>query len=254
MKVSLGYRKDPVDTRDRKFGDDLRARLGRRVAYGDEYRIPLHRLPRNQTGNSCTSNAWMRAVEILSDLEASPLPDLSAQGHYWCERQRVGETDRDDGAYLRTGGEVLTKIGVAPATTWPDNATTLFEQPDPSFFVNAEDGKITGYYRIDASDPLDDIETAIRANHPVIFGADVGQEFVSWDGIDESKVFDAPASALGGHAMVCVGVRGVGDARAGLVLTSWGAFGLQGMGLAWFSAAYMRTASDLWVATRGGPG
>lgn len=243
----LGYRRGTPRASDRCLSS-IRPKLERLAVSGDEYRIPLHRLPRNQTGNSCTANAWCGALETVSDLTPTPLPDLAAQGLYWCERERNGETGVDNGAYIRNGAEVLQIFGVAQASTWPDSDATLFDQPDPAYFVNGEDGKIGGAV---LAESLDDLDTAIRANHPPVYGVDVGADFTNWDGLDASRVFDAPASPLGGHAMYLVGVRGTGDAREFLTRTSWGAFGLQGMGLAWFSAAYVATSlGDVWVATR----
>lgn len=246
----LGYRRGTPRASDRRLSS-IRPALERLAVSGDEYRIPLHRLPRNQTGNSCTANAWCGALETVSDLTPTPLPDLSAQGLYWCERERNGEMLFDDGAYIRNGAEVLQLFGVAPASTWPDSEARIFDQPDARYFVNGEDGKIGGAVRAES---LDDLEVAIRANHPPIFGVDVGADFTGWDGLDPSRVFDAPATVLGGHAMYLVGVRGVGDGRQFLTRTSWGAFGLEGMGLAWLSAAYVATSlEDAWVATRSTP-
>lgn len=242
----LGYRKGTPRASDRKFGEIL-PRLSSQAVPGDEYRIPLHRLPRNQTGNSCTANAWCGAIETLSDLTPRPLLDLSAQGLYWCERERIGETDRDDGAYIRNGAEVLQLFGCAPASVWPDSDVMLFTQPDAEYFVSGEDGKIGGAYVVQS---LDEMEVAIRANHPVIFGVNVGPEFTGWDGQGD-RVFDAPSTVLGGHAMYLVGVRGSGAARAFLTRTSWGAFGIDGYGTAWLSADYVSTSlDDAWVATR----
>lgn len=254
--LRLGYRPDIPDPRDRSFAEvrdrfTLPAAKSMRFAIGGEYRIPLHRAPRDQRGNSCTANAWCRALEILSDLDDDEelRPDFSAQGLYWCERERVGETDRDDGAYLRCGADALKKLGCASSAVWPDDESTITKQPPALYFVNCEDGKLAAYYRIDALDPCDDVELAIRSNYPVVYGVQVGQEFVDYDG-DPSRVFDPPASPVGGHAMVLVAVRGEGDDRSFLSLNSWGRWGMDGLGLAWISAAYLRSARDIWTATR----
>lgn len=242
----FGWRPSPPDPRDYKFADVL-PRFSLAATTGDEYRIPLHRLPKNQVGGSCTANSWAMVNETLSDLVGQPEPDLSAHGLYWCERQQIGETDQDGGAYNRVGADCLRIFGIGPESSWPQSDATLFTQPDAGYFVAAADHKAAAYYSIAS---LDEAEVAIRANHPVVFGCQVGQDFVDYDGLDASRVFDAPAASLGGHAMHWVAVRGSGAGRQWLARTSWGAFGIDGMGLAWMSEAYAQAAEDLWVLTR----
>lgn len=254
ISTGFGWRPSPQDSRDRPFGlvRDVLAAQAAAPQAGAEYRIQLHRPARDQVGSSCTANAWCGAVEIRADLEGRALPNRAAQGLYWCERQRTGDASRDGGAWLRCGAESLRVFGVGPIETCPDNPATILEQPDPRFFVEGADCKLSAYYAIDEIDPLDDIEIAVRADHPVVFGVYVGPDFVHYDGAP-STVFDPPTAILGGHAMIVVGVRGVAESREFLWRTSWGAWGINGFGVAWASAKYMRTALDIWVATSAVP-
>lgn len=254
MKL-LGYRKDMPDPRDRPF-DHIRPRLAMRAAVNTRfavdngYRIPLKRPPRDQVGNSCVANATARALEIASDIAGESISLRSAQGLYWCARQRVGETALDAGSYIRCAADALTKIGCAPAEDWPDDPDTVITQPGARYFVSSEDGRISAYHRISSfTTRLDDIELAVRANHAVVFGARVGQDFVDYNG-DPDVVFDPPSVSVGGHAMVIVGVSGTGNDRTFTVLNSWGQWGQGGKGIAVVSADFALSMEDIWVFTR----
>jgi hypothetical protein len=254
MAPLFGYRPDPPDERDRPFAAlaPKLAPVGSRGA--DPFVIPVRRLPKSQVGSSCVANAWTRAREILADLalpSGQLSPELSAQALYWMARQRHGEESVDEGTFLRFGAWVLTNFGTCFDDDWPGNEATINAQPPPRSFVDAYDERTSAYYRIESSADeamLDAIDAAVCALHPVVYGVQVGEEFVEYDGAAGS-VFGPPERSVGGHAMIIIGVRGAAPVRDFLSLTSWGIFGLGGLGTAWFSSEYMKTAQDAWVGT-----
>jgi hypothetical protein len=247
--VILGYRPDVPDIRDIPFAE-LSPKLRLASPGTDPFLLPLLRNPKRQAGDSCVGNAWTRAREILGDATGVAVPELSGQFAYWGSRQRHGEQGKNEGTYLRTCAAAATKTGICEEATWPTDLGTILDQPPPAAFVEAHDYRLDVYTRIRSSggqDMLDEIEQSVRSLHPVVFGVLVGPEFVRYDG--SLQVFGPPERILGGHALVAVGVEGVGDDRIWTWLSSWGEWGISGKGLVRCTSEYMRQASDAWVGT-----
>lgn len=247
-----GYRSNPTDARDVLFDfAKARDRFKLRTERGDGPAIiDWVRTPRSQVGGSCVANAWCHALEMLADAFQVPVPVLSAQGLYWCARQRHGDQDHDDGTWPRSAGDALVKVGVGDASLWPDSYATLNTQPGPDYFVEAYDKriKIDAYYNVLSSgeERLNELEHAILAGHPIVFGVPVSQEFLDYRG--ENYVIDAPnvRDVIGWHALVVHGVVGRDDQRSWKVLNSWGPnWGFHGG--CWVTSEYMQRAIDMHV-------
>ena len=110
--------------------------------------------------------------------------------------------------------------------------------------------RIHSYYRIKSDGPerLQDILAALSANHPVVFGTAVEQDFLSPTGPD--LVGPPQGATIGGHAMIIVGYNA--SRNAFLVKNSWGDRWRTG-GYVLFSPDYLTWAKtwDLWVPTLG---
>lgn len=224
----------------------------------DEYDIPQYTPISNQLqAGTCTVNAWCDALEILLGLELlaekkDPTPEQLSRLHlYWISRCYEGTQKVDKGTSIATAGEQLKTIGVCPERLWPYDLTKLFTSPPLETFNVASDNMIVGLYSIDSTGKqrADDVEAAIRANHPVPFGTFIGADYQAYQGAD--VVFDPP---VGGdpHAQLIVGVRRRSDGlREFKVRNSWSdQWGSAGH--AWISERYLtwENTHNLWVGTR----
>jgi len=213
------------------------------------------------SSSSCVGNAVIDLLEILKGLEnPNKVKQLSRLFTYWNARNYIGQTGVDAGCYIPHAVDSIYKIGVCQESTWQFSMNNVLKQPTIESFKEASDNRINQFYSIKTtgSQRILDIEAAIKANHPVVFGVQVGSEFLGYNGSD--KVFDPPTTSVGGHAMIITGVR-TNDAgkREFYIRNSWGSnWGMSepetaslGKGHAWFSEAYIDTiyAGDCFVAT-----
>lgn len=200
---------------------------------------------------SCAANAGAGMWGILRGLEdKSANLLLSRLFLYWNARLVTQDTGKDEGTYIHNVMHSLTNMGACLETTWGYDVSKVFAQPSVIAYKQGDDNTFDSFYQILSfdNDRLLDIETAIRANHPVIFGTSVGAELENYTG--GGKVFGPPTTSLGGHAMLIVGVR----RNPGLefyIRNSWGSHWGEA-GHAWFSADYIThdSTADLFVGTK----
>lgn len=201
---------------------------------------------------TCAANAWMDALEILMGLEnPRRVVQLSRRFAYWTARVLTGLEREDSGVYLRAVAHQLRAIGVVEERYLPyrDSLEAVLAPPPLRMYTMASNNRIGSFYRITSEGPakLDDIELALRANHPVVSAAPVGKEFLDYRG--GGHVFRPPAQSEGLHAMILVGVRHVAGRRQFLRRNSWGkAWGDDGH--AWCDQDYVLLDDDVWVGTR----
>jgi hypothetical protein len=263
-----GYKEDPEDTRDKSFAvlkPALKLVSVEQSDYIIEEKTPLS----DQIDTStCVANASMDAFEILLGIEGLAVEQLSRLFAYWIGRMVSGGLDIDNGTYIRAVFAQIKSIGVCLEKSWPFQPHDLIDvrgvsterilaMPGSTAFMEADSNKIDGYYRIASMDQarLDDIETAVRANHPVVFGTGVTKPFQMYRG--GGSLISPPASLsdiIGLHAMIVTGVRYRNGRRNFLWRNSWGQF-WGDVGHAWVDETYMTFSktTDLWVPTRINP-
>jgi C1A family cysteine protease len=203
--------------------------------------------------SSCVANATADAFEILKGLEdSSKVEQLSRLFLYWNARLYSKQTDKDQGTFIMYAMQSLLEFGLCSESTWNYDTSKVFAQPTQLAYKEGDDNtfKLDSFYKIRTMGTyrLQDVETAIRADHPVIFGTNVDGSFEGFNGGD--KALDPPSSWLGGHAMVIVGVRYNPDLQF-CVRNSWGpSWGNSGH--VWLSSAYITwdQTDDLYVGTR----
>ncbi len=256
----LGWKKDSPDSRDFKFSAMRSPLKDMAVANGDEdYEIDDSKIVVFDQLNedSCVANAWTAELLILMYIEFGQVPAmLSRQFLYWTARCLSIQQSVDGGTFLRNGAKALATTGICLENIWPYDVAKVLTSPDEEAFFDASNNLLLGYYSVtDIGLALaDDLETAIKANHPVVFGTQVGQEFMDYTGAaaDVNKVFDAPEINIkGGHALCLSGVRRLKGNRQFKVRNSWSnQWGLGGY--CWFSEEYIinTMSSDFWVGTR----
>jgi Papain family cysteine protease len=240
---------------DRAYGA-LKGALGQVVGSlqpTHEHVLPEHTPVSDQGARgTCAANAWMDALEILVGIEKPRgVVQLSRLFAYWTARVYTGMQAEDSGVYLRAVAHQLRAIGVVEEKYLPyrDALDAVLTAPPLSLYTMASNNRIGSFYRIQSEGQakLDDIELALRANHPVVSAAPVGKEFVAYRG--GGHVFGPPVQSEGLHAMILVGVRRVGQRRQFLRRNSWGqAWGDRGH--AWCDQDYVLLDDDVWVGTR----
>lgn len=219
----------------------------------NEYIIPTT-VPVFDQGNlnSCVANSTAVSLMILAQVANGSFTTLSRLMVYWNARVPVQATNKDAGTYVHLAFQSLSSLGVCPESTWQYVESEVNVEPPLEAYKQGNDNTINAFYEITslADQRVADIELAIRANHPVVFGTQVGSDVENYDG-NPDTVFNPPTSSLGGHALTAIGVR-VNSAgkREFLIRNSWGeGWGLNGC--VWFSADYMADlgTSDLFVPT-----
>jgi C1A family cysteine protease len=204
---------------------------------------------------SCVANSTCGALEILQGVEGVTITPLSRLFVYWNARSYDHDTNVDQGTFIHNAFDSLMRFGICPESEWPYVEAAVFTQPPTQAYKVASDNEVplSNFYRIDSTGDqrIADVEMAIRANHPVVFGTQVSQQYESWTG--GTNVWQPPTNPAGGHAQCIVGVRRNPDIQF-LVRNSWGTgWGDTNYpGHAWFSSAYIAAdmTNDLWVPTR----
>ncbi|WP_428264085.1 C1 family peptidase [Haliangium sp.] len=238
---------------DRPFAGLAGALRPRAGGSTGEHVIPEH-TPISDQGQrgTCVANAWMDALEILMGLESpGRVVQLSRLFVYWTGRVLVGLEKQDRGVFLRAVAHQLRKIGVVEESYLPyrDSLDAVLAPPPLHLYTMASNNRINSFYRIEAQgrQKLDEIELAVRANHPVVSAAPVDQAFLDYRG--GGQVMGVPGASLGLHAMIIVGVREVAGRRQFLRRNSWGSsWGDDGR--AWCDQDYVALDDDIWVGTR----
>lgn len=206
----------------------------------------------------CVSNAGCDMLEILYGIENPTIVpnQLSRLFLYWNSRLYDQTTDKNVGTYIHNAMNSLTNLGVCRESLWPYDQNKIFAQPPVLCYKEGDDNTLNTFYQIMSSDAerLADIEAAIRADHPVIFGTEIGAELENYDG-NPNTVIDVTKAASGGHCMLVVGVRtNTAGNKEFLIRNSWGTgWGLTTYpGHAWVTGGFLTSAdtSDLFVGTK----
>lgn len=217
---------------------------------------------------SCAGNSTADAVEILNSIEGRPKVQLSRLFVYTMARNFMdmdydGRSDinKDDGTFIRLCFDVLSKFGICREDVskkeggWPykvdsyGNVEDLYVLPGLKAMRKATGHRIHSYYRITATgdDRLDEIISALRSNHPVVFGTLVNSAFI--DLRNEGPVGPPSGATRGGHAMIVVGyISGKGF----IIKNSWGIdWGSDGCCIMRPEYLTWSETQDLWVPTMG---
>ncbi len=207
--------------------------------------------------SACTGNGTAESVEILNSLAGYKSVPLSREFIYAMARNEEPDPDnpghtmleKDTGACIRDCFDVLSRFGVCDEYLWPYDEDKVFTCPSLMAQRQALGHKIHSYYRIDETgdDRLTQILTALRQNHPVVFGTQIEQAFEALQG--DGPVTIPKGVTVGGHCMVVVGCL---SSKGFIVKNSWGAdWGSSGFCL--FTPEYLAWdgTTDLWVPTLG---
>jgi len=233
------------------------ARLTRAGSSTKDHVIPEY-TPISDQGptSTCVANAVCDSCEILLGAEHGEgrVVQLSRLFLYWVARKTHEATGEDKGTYIKAATWQLQELGVPEEKYFPFSTKleVLTSSPPLEAFTIASENRVTGSLSITAAGAqrLEQIETSIRADHPVVFATTVDTPFMQFRGRD---VVGPPTALIrGSHAMIVTGVRHAKTgSREFLIRNSWGSnWGYQGH--AWVTESFLgrRETSDLWVLTR----
>lgn len=222
---------------------------------GNDYDIPNELPAYNQEDlGSCVLNATCGAANIVLGVEGKKTDMLSRLFLYWQCRLQMGSTDQDSGTYVQLAVDRVGNIGVCEERIWPYNTSKFTDAPTPDTYPEASDNKFTAWFNLDpistpGADRLKQLETAIRSNHPVIYGSPVSSAIQSYQPGQILTIPDAN-DIIGGHSTCFTGVRYINGARVWRVRNSWGTdFGDNGHFLMDDAWAGWVDLNDLWVLT-----
>jgi hypothetical protein len=223
---------------------------------GNDYDIPNEPAAYDQGDlGSCVLNATTGAMNILLAVEGKPTSMLARLFLYWLCREVMGTLDQDSGTYTHLAVERAGNIGCCLENLWPYLDSNMYVPPGPDTYPEASDNKASAWFSIDAagSARLDQLEAAIRSNHPVIYGSPVSSAIQQYQA---GQILGIPNSndIIGGHSTVFTGVRYIDGQRVWRIRNSWSTgYGDNGHFLIDDSWAAWPDLDDLWVLTRMDP-
>jgi len=216
-----------------------------------DYSIPEYTPISNQGSlNSCTANSLADILEILMGVkDKNSVVQLSRLFLYWNARVYIKESGKDEGCYISHALDSLTTLGVCREDTWKYDPNKVFAQPNLFAYAEANDNKTSDFYQI-KNNRLNNIEQAVRSNHPVIFGTPVSKAFAETRYASELPIFNYASVSIGRHAMIVTGVKYINGNRFFLVRNSWGSsWGHNGHCLMTEDYLNHSDTNDLWVPT-----
>lgn len=205
--------------------------------------------------SACAGNATGDSIEVLNSVAGYPKIQISRLFIYTMARWAVdengdgqGDIDRDEGSYIRLCFDTLSRFGVCDENIWPYEPSKVHTVPSIKAMRQAVGHRIHSYYRIkqEGEDRLEEVVSALRAKHPVVFGTNIAQSFITLRG--EGPVSPPTGATAGGHAMMIIGYMN----GLFLVKNSWGS-GWGANGFCFMRPEYISWSQswDFWVPTLG---
>lgn len=165
----MGWRPDNPDYRDDVYrfskalaGEKVHADFLPPRAAPQKKEVDAHpTLDQGPTG-SCTGHG----VGLLDAIERN-VTVRSPLFLYYEARRVIGETELDNGAYIRDAIKVATALGAPTYGRWPTKGANLFSDPSDSADRDAAKRKAYSYHRLDNGN---DYKSCLAAGHLLTIG------------------------------------------------------------------------------------
>lgn len=192
---------------------------------------------------SCVAQAIAAAIGIRESAAGLPYETardgISRRALYLLSRYSHGDHKEDGGTYIRSALSIMRKHGCPLESAFPWSQLKINQVPPATAIAGGYERSGLTYEAIVAAGDakLEQVQLAIGARLPVVFGVMLPESFGSHRGAD---IYHPRATErrIGGHAMVIVGTRADGCVR---ILNSWGR-GWGDGGLAWVSPEWAASA------------
>lgn len=216
MEYGLGWKKQPIDDRDKKYTFSLKSfksKVDLRCYCSEVY---------NQLDiGSCTANAVSGAIEFIQKRnKIVPIIKPSRLFIYYNSRKLEGTENEDSGAYIRDVFKVVNNNGFCSESVYPYDTSKFKEKPSLDIFRLAQLKNIQ-YHLLDQN--INALLHCLSSAKPIVFGFDV------YSNIDSTKTkttgfLDIPNKTIdifiGGHAVLIVGYNLID--KYFIVRNSWG--------------------------------
>lgn len=204
-----GYIPDP---KDKKFIPFDKSQLSKVAYSNDDIDLrefsPELRHDQGDTG-SCVGNSSIRSLEIKlgEKFGVDKITTLSVMDLYSSARNLMNPSQShiDQGTNVCLAMDALRLYGVCRDKSWPWDPSKINITPSVMSVREEALNKITGHFRMvsTGNNLIDDIILNLRAKNPVVFGMNVGEEFMDYD--SSSDPISKCTNIKGAHALCIVG-------------------------------------------------
>lgn len=170
---------------------------------------------------SCTAQGWIFAYVFEMGKQGEKQIDMSRLAFYNCERQLLNTVSSDSGAEIKTGSDVMKKMGVCLESMCPYDITKFAE---PLSQECVDDMKLhmgVDVQRVNKT--VNDLKQCLLDGYPFVFGFKVYESFMKTGSDGIVKMPDVNKEKLmGGHCVACVGFKQINGKDYFVIRNSWG--------------------------------
>lgn len=215
VKKGLGWRPDVPDIRDEPFTyqcalrnellsmDQIPVRNIVPWRYKEGTNKEVSELPIFDQGqtSSCTGQSTGAMIDLVSGLV--PRSRLLL---YWYGREKIGETDQDNGAYIRDVIKGAADRGAGAERYWAFDEHRVTDRPEGQVLQSANKHKVQSYHRLQCRE---DYLSCLTQGYPFVIGFTCYGDFIANGGpADRFGILNYPEDInrnYGGHAVCVIG-------------------------------------------------
>jgi C1A family cysteine protease len=199
---------------------------------------------------SCTANGLTAAYEFCMIKQEKKYEPMSRLFLYYLEREMEGTVDQDSGAEIHDGVKVMNTEGLCLESLWPYDITKFTVKPDSKCHDDLKLHKAVKGERVQQT--MDDMKQCLLDGFPIVVGVQVYESFES-EAVLKTGMVSIPDTTteklMGGHCMMCCGIKQIDGKDYFIVMNSWGTE-VMDKGFCYIPAEYLTNtylASDFWT-------